>query len=113
MISQYGNTDGRDAAELWLATGQPYFDRLGITPQSLFVGNFVADYQDRFLAEMADWLRDGLVHYQEDVWPGLECAPEAFAAMLHGDNFGKTLVAVADDTTRPDGRIRSRVQRFC
>jgi hypothetical protein len=113
MISQYGNTDGRDAAEVWLATGRPHFDRLGITPQSLFVGNFVADYQDRFLAEMADWLRDGLVHYQEDVWPGLECAPEAFAAMLHGDNFGKTLVAVADDTTRPDGRIRSRVQRFC
>ncbi len=112
MISQYGNTDGRNAAEVWMETGRPYFDRLGITPQTLFVGNFVADYQQRFLAEMAGWLRDGLVHYQEDVWPGLESAPEAFAAMLQGGNFGKTLVAVADDPTRPDGRINARVQRF-
>lgn len=112
MISQYGNTDGRDAAEVWMSTGRPYFDRLEITPQSLFVGNFVAGYQDRFLAEMADWLRDGLVRYQEDVWPGLECAPEAFAAMLRGDNFGKTLVAVGHDPTRPDGEIDTRVQRF-
>ncbi|MFW6093715.1 MAG: NADP-dependent oxidoreductase [Pseudomonadota bacterium] len=112
MISQYGNTDGRDPAEVWMATGRPYFDRLDITPQRLFVGDYVADHQERFLAEMAAWLRDGLVHYQEDVWPGLESAPEAFAAMLHGSNFGKTLVAVAEDPTRPDGAVRSRVQRF-
>lgn len=112
MISQYGNTDGRDAAERWMEIGRPYFDRQGITPQSLFVGNFVADYQERFLAEMAVWLRDGLIHYQEDVWPGLESAPDAFAAMLQGDNFGKTLVAVADDPTRPDGQVAARLQRF-
>ncbi len=112
MISQYGNTDGRDAAEAWREAGRPYFERLDVTPQSLFVGNFVADYQDRFLAEMADWLKDGSVHYQEDVWPGLESAPAAFSAMLEGGNFGKTLVAVADDPTRPDGRVTTRVQRF-
>jgi NADPH-dependent curcumin reductase len=34
------------------------------------------------------------VKYREDVWEGLERAPEAFAAMLRGDNFGKTLVKV-------------------
>jgi NADPH-dependent curcumin reductase CurA len=112
MISQYGNTDGRDAFEVWHETGRPYFERQQITPQGLFVGNFVADHQARFLTEMADWLRDGLVHYQEDVWPGLESAPEAFAAMLGGGNFGKTLVAVADDPTRADGVLRERVQRL-
>ena len=51
---------------------------------------------------MADWIRDGRVKYREDVWPGLEQAPRAFRAMLEGGNFGKTLVAVAEDPTRGD-----------
>jgi len=100
MISQYGNTDGRPAAEIWMEKGQPFFDRQQVTPHGLFVGNFVSDYQDRFLAEMAGWIRDGRIVYREDVWSGLERAPEAFAAMLRGGNFGKTLVAVAEDPTR-------------
>ena len=65
----------------------------------LFVGNYVADYQDRFLAEMTEWLKDHRVKYREDVWVGLEQAPAAFRAMLVGGNFGKTLVRVADDPT--------------
>ncbi|MCB1683078.1 MAG: NADP-dependent oxidoreductase [Pseudomonadales bacterium] len=100
MISQYGNTDGRNAAEVWMETGRPFFDRQGVRPSSLFVGNYVADYQQRFLTEMADWLRDGLISYREDIWDGLDQAPGAFAAMLKGGNFGKTLVAVAPDPTR-------------
>ena len=62
----------------------------------LFVGNFVEDYQSQFLEEMSAWVRDGLVHYKEDIWHGLERAPEAFDAMLKGGNFGKTLVQVSD-----------------
>lgn len=111
MISQYGNSGG-DAAAAWMAAGRRYFERLDIAPQSLFVGNFVADHQARFLDQMAGWLEDGLVHYQDDVWPGLEAAPTAFTAMLEGGNFGKTLVAVADDPTRPAERILERQQRF-
>jgi NADPH-dependent curcumin reductase CurA len=111
MISQYGNVGGQSAAEVWMATGRPYFERNEVTPKSLFVGNFVAEHQERFLAEMADWLRDGSIHYREDVWYGLEQAPGAFAAMLRGDNFGKTLVAVAEDPTRaaaPSGTRRDQ-----
>jgi NADPH-dependent curcumin reductase CurA len=100
MISQYGNTDGRPAAEVWMETGRPFFERQQVTPHGLFVGNFVKDYQERFLAEMAEWIREGRIVYREDVWTGLERAPEAFAAMLHGGNFGKTLVAVSEDPTR-------------
>ena len=111
MISQYGNTDGRNAGEVWMRTGRPYFDRQDIRPSSLFVGNYVADYQARFLSEMTDWLREGLITYREDVWAGLEQAPTAFAAMLKGDNFGKTLVAVAIDPTRPGQAITHRTQR--
>ena len=46
---------------------------------------------------MAAWIRDGKVKYREDLWRGLERAPEAFSAMLKGGNFGKTLIAVSDD----------------
>lgn len=112
MISQYGNTDGRPAAEVWMEKGRPFFERQQVTPHGLFVGNFVRDHQDRFLAEMAAWIRDGRIVYREDVWSGLERAPEAFAAMLRGGNFGKTLVAVAEDPTRqgvgPDGFATQR-----
>ncbi len=100
MISQYGNTDGRPAAEVWRATGQSVFDRQGVDVHGLFVGNFVADYQDQYLQQMAGWIRDGHIVYREDVWQGLAEAPEAFSAMLKGGNLGKTLVAVADDPTR-------------
>ena len=99
FISQYGNTDDRPAGEIWMETGQPFFDARNVTPHGLFVGNFVADYQAQFLAEMAEWLREGRIVYREDVWNGLEKAPEAFSAMLSGGNFGKTLVAVGEDPT--------------
>jgi NADPH-dependent curcumin reductase len=95
LISQYGNTDGGDAFAAWSAAGAPYFEKNAVTVHRLFVGNFVASHQQQFLDEMSQWVRDGLVKYREDVWEGLERAPEAFAAMLRGDNFGKTLVRVA------------------
>ena len=78
---------------------------------TLFVGNFVRDYQDRFLEEMAGWIREGRIVYREDVWAGLESAPEAFSAMLRGGNFGKTLVAVSEDTTRQPSAATGFVTR--
>ena len=105
MISQYGNTDGRPPGEVWMEVGQPTFDRQQVAVHSLFVGNFVADYQERFLAEMAGWIADGLIVYREDVWEGLEQAPKAFSAMLEGGNFGKTLVAVAGDPTLTENAL--------
>ncbi len=99
LISQYGNTDGADPAETWLATGQPYFDRAGTGVFPLAVRNFVEAHQDRCFNEMGQWIRDGLVKYREDLWTGLENTPVAFSAMLSGGNFGKTLIAVSEDPT--------------
>jgi hypothetical protein len=42
------------------------------------------------------WIREGDFHYREDVTEGLENAPEAFCRLMRGENFGKTLVQVAD-----------------
>lgn len=99
MISQYGNLGGEDAGAAWRRLGEPFFKRRNVAVHPLAVRNFVADYQDRFLAEMAGWLKDGAVKYREDVWHGLETAPTAFSAMLKGGNFGKTLVRVGEDLT--------------
>ena len=99
MISQYGNTDRRDPGTVWAETGKEVFDRQNVAVHRLFVRNFVAEHQDRFLDEMADWMRDGRVIYREDIREGLEQAPAAFTAMLAGGNFGKTLVRVSDDPT--------------
>ncbi|HKI75461.1 MAG TPA: NADP-dependent oxidoreductase [Pseudomonadales bacterium] len=106
MISQYGNTSGEDSRAAWQRVGKPWFDRQAVTVHNLFVGNFVADYQDKFLEEMADWIKAGKVIYREDLWPGLGNAPTAFAAMLKGGNFGKTLVGVSDDPTLSKQRHR-------
>ncbi len=100
MISQYGNTDGVNPRDAWMAAGEPFFERRSVVVHELRVGNFVADHQTQFLHEMAGWLQDGRVKYKEDVWSGLEQAPAAFRAMLDGRNFGKTLVAVGADPTR-------------
>jgi NADPH-dependent curcumin reductase CurA len=100
MISQYANTDGGNPRDAWMASGASVFAKRLVTVHDLRVGNFVADYQDRFLGEMAGWLQAGRVKYKEDLWHGLEQAPDAFRAMLEGRNFGKTLVVVGDDPTR-------------
>jgi NADPH-dependent curcumin reductase CurA len=99
LVSQYGNTDGRDAREVWQEKGRPTFESRGVEVHDLWVRHFVEEHQASFLSQMADWIRDGRVHYREDLWHGLEEAPRAFRAMLEGGNFGKTLVRVADDPT--------------
>jgi NADPH-dependent curcumin reductase CurA len=99
LISQYGNTDGGNPQEAWMAKGKPFFDSQQTDVHGLFVGNYVADYQAQFLSEMSQWIKDGKVKYKEDLWTGLEHTPSAFGAMLEGGNFGKTLVAVGEDPT--------------
>jgi NADPH-dependent curcumin reductase CurA len=67
--------------------------------QNLSVGEYAADWHDAFLAEMTPWVASGEVRYREDIREGLEVIPAAFAEMLRGENFGKTLVRVAPDPT--------------
>lgn len=70
-----------------------------ILSRSLTVRGFIqrefAARTSEFLAEMGGWLRDGKMHYREDIIDGLEHAPDAFIGMLKGRNFGKLLIRVA------------------
>ncbi len=49
---------------------------------------------DRFLAETAPLVREGAVAHHENIIEGIENTPAAFADMLSGRRFGKTLVRV-------------------
>lgn len=102
LISQYGSETFGDPHANWFAKGQSTFDRLNVQAHRLTVGNFARDYQAQFLSDMAGWIQAGKVKYKEDLWPGLEKAPQAFRAMMEGGNFGKTIVAVGDDPTLDD-----------
>jgi NADPH-dependent curcumin reductase CurA len=58
---------------------------------SQFAGRFEAG-----LHQLSTWLKEGRLHYREDIVNGLENAPQAFIRMLEGKNVGKQLVKVSD-----------------
>ncbi len=70
----------------------------------LLVKGFIQfDYIHRaadFQRDMSGWIREGKVHYQEDVVEGLENAVDAFQGLLQGRNRGKLLIQVSEDPSR-------------
>jgi NADPH-dependent curcumin reductase len=99
LISSYGDPDGADARAELMARGEPVFKARHVTVRDLFVGDYVKDHHDEFLAQMGPWVAAGQVRYREDIRHGLKTIPAAFAEMLSGGNFGKMLVQVGDDPT--------------
>jgi NADPH-dependent curcumin reductase len=67
-----------------------------LTLRGFIQNEFAPTMFDDFLRDVGAWVREGKIKYREDVTKGLDHAPEAFAGMLEGKNFGKTLVQVAD-----------------
>ncbi|KKB61660.1 NADP-dependent oxidoreductase [Robbsia andropogonis] len=72
---------------------------LTILKQSLLVRGFIqtefiAEHYANFEREIGPLVAAGRIKYREDIVDGLERAPNAFAAMLEGGNFGKLLVRV-------------------
>ncbi|MEV0155005.1 NADP-dependent oxidoreductase [Micromonospora sp. NPDC050686] len=86
MIAQYNATEPPAAPRnLALVIGK----RLTLR------GFLVRDHghlRDQFVQEVAGWLRDGKLSYDETVVDGLENAPAAFLGLLRGENLGKMLV---------------------
>ncbi|WP_392482498.1 NADP-dependent oxidoreductase [Nostoc sp. C110] len=73
-----------------------------LVKRALIKGFLVSDYQHRFngfLRDVSGWLQSGQLKYKEDVVIGLENAPRAFIGLLRGENFGKLIVKVNDDST--------------
>ena len=56
--------------------------------------DFMHLYGD-FQRDMAGWLKDGKVKYQETIREGIAAAPEALIGLMAGQNAGKMLVRLA------------------
>ena len=83
------------------ATRPPHGPRLFwhlIVKQARAEGFLVFQFANRFREgqrQMAQWIKEGKLKYQETVVDGLKYAPAAFIGLFHGDNLGKQLVRVA------------------
>lgn len=55
------------------------------------------EYHEGARAELAQWIRDGRLHYLEDILVGIEHTPDAIAGLYRGDNLGKRLIRIAED----------------
>ena len=60
-----------------------------------------ANLEGDFIRDVGGWIRSGELKYREDIVVGIENAVSAFQGLLRGENFGKLLVRVSEDPTRP------------
>lgn len=87
-ISQYNATEAPAAPRnLAVAIGEQ------LTLRGFLVSG-QRQHSAEFAGQMAAWLADGTVRYDETVVDGLENAPQAFMDLLDGANTGKMLVRV-------------------
>ena len=98
LIATYGESG--DARAALMARGAAVLQARDVTVRNLFVGDYVKNHQDAFLADMTPLVAAGAVRYREDIRHGLDAVPAAFAEMMRGGNFGKMIVQVGDDPTR-------------
>lgn len=69
------------------------------TYRARVLGFGVREYRPRYdegIARMAEWIRSGALAYQEEIFDGLEQAPQALIGLLRGENTGKRVIRVAE-----------------
>jgi NADPH-dependent curcumin reductase CurA len=89
LISEYNNAGEKTGARnIWQL----------IVKRATMQGLLVADYVPRFgegIAEMAGWLREGRLVFDEHVDEGIENALPAFLRLFSGSNDGKMILKLA------------------
>ncbi|MFA5973843.1 MAG: NADP-dependent oxidoreductase [Lentimicrobiaceae bacterium] len=86
QISLYNNTD--------IPVG-PRPQPLMVKKSALMQGFIVSNYSARFgegIQQLAQWLGEGKLSYQETIVEGFEKLPETFIGLFHGKNTGKLLI---------------------
>jgi NADPH-dependent curcumin reductase CurA len=95
LIAQYNATElpnGPDRSPLLMRT---------LLTKRIRMQGFIIfdDYGHRypeFLQAMGSWVSSGAIRHREDIVTGLENAPQAFAGLLEGRNFGKLIIQVSE-----------------
>ena len=78
----------------------PRVERHLLVKRARMQGFLVFDFQHRYeeaVARLAGWLREGRLHYREDILDGIEACPDAIAGLYRGENLGKRLIRLRQD----------------
>jgi NADPH-dependent curcumin reductase CurA len=70
--------------------------------EGFLVFDFAARYQEAG-AEMAGWMAEGRLRSVEDVVDGMEHFPDVLLKLYRGENFGKLILGVGDETVSGSG----------
>ncbi|WP_432412344.1 NADP-dependent oxidoreductase [Rasiella sp. SM2506] len=99
-MNRFGRVVNCGAISLYNETEQPTGPRLetSLVKKSLKMQGFIArDYQDEFkeiVPQLATWLNDNKLTYEETIVEGFENIPRAFIDLFEGKNKGKMVVKV-------------------
>jgi len=78
----------------------PRVERHMLVKRARMQGFVIFDHTDHYPAarrDLAQWLREGKLAYQEEVLDGIERAPDAIAGLYRGENLGKRLIRLTGD----------------
>lgn len=95
LVSQYNATslpEGRDRLGLLMSS----ILRQRLTVKGFIIFEEYGDHFPEFVKTMSQWVNEGKVKTKEHLIDGLANAPQGFIDMLAGDNFGKTVIKVAE-----------------
>jgi NADPH-dependent curcumin reductase CurA len=73
----------------------PRVERHLLVKRATMSGLLIFDYASRYeeaVARLAEWVRQGKLHYQEEIQDGIEACPGAIARLYRGENLGKSLI---------------------
>ena len=73
----------------------PRVERHLLVKRARMEGFIIFDHMDAYpdaVTRLANWVRDGKLHYREDILTGIEACPDALAGLYRGENMGKRLV---------------------
>lgn len=70
--------------------------RQRLTIKGFIIFEEYGEHFPKFLQTMGQWVAEGKIKTKEHIVDGLANAPQGFVDMLEGNNFGKTVVKVAE-----------------
>ena len=73
----------------------PRVERHLLNKSARMQGFLVWDYEHRYeeaITRLAAWVREGKLHYREEILQGIASAPDAIAGLYRGENLGKRLI---------------------
>jgi NADPH-dependent curcumin reductase CurA len=91
-ISQYNNTTPVKGPSNYLSL---------LVNHARMEGFVVSDYAPRFgesILALGQWVAEGKLKAREDVVEGLETFPETLLKLFSGENFGKLVLKVSDES---------------